>query len=161
MSENTILDLDALLDASLDNVADLPDYINPPTGLYVIDVDNAEIKAPKSAKDKDGNKKASTIVVTYKVAETVETEGVPVPVGSLFSERFQGTQEGLEYFKRKAKNILNTDDLTGVPLKDILAELKNQKGLKGKVITAMTKADDGKTYENCNVRFLHEQAPAA
>jgi hypothetical protein len=149
MAENTILDMDALLDATLDNVADIPDFLNPPDGLYELAITEAEIKPGKEAG------KASRIVLTHKVVSTVDTDGVPVPNGSLFQESFQGTEQGLGFFKKQAKKYMNVDDISGVSMREIIASLKGLE-YKARVTTKVTKNDAGKEYENVNVRPIWE-----
>lgn len=146
MAENTILDLDALLNSSLDNVADVPDYLNPPTGSYTLSVVEAEIKAGKPAEGKTPAK-AARIVVTYRVDQTKETEGIPVPDGTLFTEGFQGTEKGLEFFKKQSKKLLNVEDLNGVTIADILGSLKEVQNFD-----AMVTLKKDEQYENVNVR---------
>lgn len=152
MSETneTILDLDALLETTLDAVEDLPDYIDEINGLYMLSIAEAEIKKPKDSK------KPSRIVLTYKVDGAVEVEGVPATEGSLFSEGFQGTQDGLKFFKRQAKSLLNTDDLSGIPLNDLLAGLKSLDSFQAKVTTKRTIDKETKQeYLNIFIRPVH------
>lgn len=151
-NKNTILDLDELMDATLDAVADLPDFVTPPNGLYVLGIYEAEIKKPKEAG------KASRITLTYKVLQTIDTEGIPVADNSLFNEGFQGTEQGLEFFKKRAIKIMNVSDLNGVPLREILAGMKDVE-FKARIVVKNTKdAATGKEYENVDVRPIHDPA---
>lgn len=157
----TILDIDSILDSTLDAVADVPDYLNPPTGNYILSVTEAEIKPgkPKTAKEEA---KPARLVITYRVEETLETEGIPVPNQTLFTEGFQGTEEGLGYFKKQAKKLLNTDNLDGVSIRDINASLKEVQNFKARLTNKTTKDDKtGREYENVNVRPIWEEATAA
>lgn len=153
-SSSTILDIDALLDATLDTVADMADYLNPPTGTYVLSITEAEIKPGKPADPaKKQAAKAARIVVTYRVDQTTETDGIPVPNNTLFTEGFQGTEEGLAFFKKQAKKLLNVEDLSGVVIREILEALKGVQQFNAVVKTTTTPSDDGKReYENVNVR---------
>lgn len=141
----TILDLDALMDSTLDAIADVPDFINPPAGLYQLAVTDAALDEYKS---KDGSK-ASRFKITYKVVDTIETTECPVSNGSLFTETFQATEQGLSFFKKQAKALLGVD-ISGVPLREILANLKGIE-LEAK-ITVRKSSKDGKDYENISVR---------
>ena len=148
----TLLDIDSILDSQLDAVADLPDYLTPPTGTYVLNVIDAEIKPGKKA-EAGKEAKAARIVITYSVAATKETDStMPVPDGSLFNEGFQGTEKGLEFFKKQAKKLLNVEDLNGVTIRDILASLKEVQNFDAIVTVKQTKGDQGQDYENINVR---------
>lgn len=151
MTQSTILDLDALLDSTLDNVPDVPDYMNPPAGQYRLGVEDAAIEKMKA---KEGEVGGSRIKITYKVVATKETKEMPVPDGTLFTETFMGTEQGLGFFKRQVKKIMNTEEVGGVSLRDLVS------GLKGTefdaIITTRTTSSNGKTYENINVRPVHE-----
>ena len=151
---STILDIDALLDSTLDSVPDIPDYLNPPTGNYTLSVIEAEIKAGKPADPaKKQAAKAARLVITYKVDSTIETDGIPVPDGTLFTEGFQGTEEGITFFKKQAKKLLNVEDLSGVTIRDILEALKGVQNLSAMLKNTTTQSEDGKReYENVNVR---------
>lgn len=154
----TILDLDAMMDETLDSVPDMPDYQNPPDGLYKLKTVSAKIEQYTSkAKDSKPASSGSRIRLTTAVANTVECpSGMPVPDGTLFSETFQGTEEGLGYFKARAIKILNVTDLKGVALRDILSSLEGAE-YDAKISTKVTKVGDN-VYENLNVRVI---TPAA
>ena len=149
----TILDIDALLDSTLDAVPDMPDYLNPPTGNYVLSITEAEIKAGKPADPaKKQAAKAPRIVITYRVDSTVETDGVPVPDQTLFTEGFQGTEDGVAFFKKQAKKLLNVEDLSGVTIRDILEALKGVQNFNAMLKNVVSQGEGGKEYENVNVR---------
>lgn len=154
-AQATILDIDALLDSTLDSVPDMPDYLNPPTGTYVLSIIEAEIKAGKPADPaKKQAAKAARIVITYRVDKTVETDGIPVPDQTLFTEGFQGTEDGVAFFKKQAKKLLNVDDMAGITIRDILMALKDVANFNAVIKTTTTSGDNGKEYENVNVRPL-------
>ena len=154
INTSTILDIDALLDSTLDSVPDMPDYLNPPTGNYTLSVIEAEIKAGKPADPaKKQAAKAARLVITYKVDSTIETDGIPVPDGTLFTEGFQGTEDGIAFFKKQAKKLLNVEDLSGVTIRDILEALKGVQNFNAMLKNTTTQSEDGKReYENVNVR---------
>lgn len=157
MTQSTILDLDTLLDSTLDTVADIPDYINPPNGTYRLGIHDAGIEkmdAREASGDKPARPAGSRIKITYKVVGTVETKEPPVADGTLFTETFMGTEEGLGFFKKQVKKIMNGEDITGVSMRDLLDGLK---GLEfDAVITTRSTVSKGKTYENVNVRPIHD-----
>lgn len=144
----TLLDLDALMDTTLDAVANIPDYVTPPNGLYRLGITEAEIKPAKEAG------KAARIVITYKVIATIDCDDVPVVDNSLFNEGFMGTQQGLEYFKKAAIKIMNVSDLDGVPLREILSGMKDQE-FDARITVKITKGEGGKEYENVQIRPIH------
>lgn len=159
----TMLDLDAMLDIEMDKVETLPDYVTPPVGIYMLSVEECEVeKYKQKVKDSQGKetgqtKDASRIRLVYKIESTVETSDLPVKDGSLFSETFMGTEDGIKYFKKQAMNILNVNDLSGARLKDVMDGLK---GVSFKARISIRKTDDGKggSYENVQVRPAHAAA---
>lgn len=151
----TILDVDSLLDTQMDSVETMPDYVTPSKGVYQLKVKEAGIVA---GKEKDGVK-TNRLSITYEIAETLESDEAPYPNGSLFSERFTATEDGLKYFKKQATKILNVADMTGATLRDIMDGLQNVE-FKAVITVRSSTGDNGKTYENVNVRPLHD-APAA
>lgn len=131
-SVDTILDIDDLLNTSMDSVVDIPDYITPETGLYMLSIHDVTIKRAKEAG------KASRIMVTLAISATVELpEGsMPAADGSLFVLSYQGTKEGIEYFKRDAKKMLNMDELpAGLSMGDVFEALKAVDPFRAKVTT--------------------------
>lgn len=161
MSENmqdvTILDIDELLDMQMDTVADVPDYVTPETGLYMLSVTEGEIKKSKEAG------KSARIVVTLRIDATVElAEGsMPVADGSLFTQSYMGTQDGLGYFKRDCKKMLNQEELpAGLSVRDMFDALKAGDSFKARITTSkrtvQSKDADGnnlpaKTYTDVRI----------
>jgi hypothetical protein len=151
----TILDLDAMLDESLDAVPDMPDYINPPDGLYRFKTMSCKTEK-YTTKPKDGKPATSgtRIRLTTSVLDTKELKQgeTPVPNGTLFSETFQGTEEGLGYFKARAIKMLNVEDVKGVSLRDIMDGLVDTE-YDAKAQTKITTTSAG-TFENLNIRII-------
>jgi len=155
---STILDLDALLDGNLTNVPDVPDFVTPPAGTYTIKVENAELT--NTAKDKEGNP-LIRMEITLSVQETIEllnAGDMPVANGSMFMERFSYGEDGLKYFKRFAKNVLNVESLDDVSLRDILATLKEAPLFKAVVTLQESAGKEGQKYTNIRMRPVHEAA---
>jgi len=145
----TILDVEALMNSTLDAVPDAPDFLAPPPGLYVLAVQKAKIESGKDKKEKPYTR----IRVTHNVVQTVECQEAPVPDGSMFSETFQATEEGLGYFKNRAKAILGVTDLAGVPISTILQELEG-KSFNAKLTIKLTPNPTGGNYENVQIRVI-------
>lgn len=159
MSNETILDLDSMMDIQMDSVQAAPDYVTPPAGVYILSVADAVIEKKAKKEQKEGAAKDYTrIRVTYAVVKTVELaqqNEPPVADGSLFSENFMGTEDGLGYFKRAAMNILNVKDFTGATLKDIM---EGMKGAEFKCRLTVKKNAEG--FENVQIRVINEPAAA-
>lgn len=156
MSEQTILDLDAMLDIEMDKVETLPDYVTPPPGIYLLKVEEAAVKEYTiKAKDNKPAGKGNRLNITYSVVKTIETTDLPVKDGSLFSESFMATEDGIKFFKKQAMNIMNVTDLTGARMKDVLDGLKDIE-FKSKITIRKTPDGSGGHYENVQVRPVHE-----
>lgn len=158
-TNTTILDLDSLLDQDMGAVETMPDFVAPAAGVYALRVKEAKIQEAKKPKAGE-EQKAARLRITYEIMDTIQIEGTepPFPNGSLFSEGFQATEDGLKFFKKRAMNLLNVADLTGAKLRDIFETLAGVE-VKGVVTIKKTKGDDGKEYENLNIRAVHESLP--
>lgn len=157
MSNNTILDFDALLDSNLSSTKDVPDFVTPPPGTYVLELTEAKLekfKLKAKAGVRDTEQDAARIKFQYKVAETVETKELPVADGSLFSESFMANEDGLAFFKKQAKAILNVKDFADTSIRDILDGLN---GVSFKAVVGIRKSGE---FENVTIRPVHEE-PAA
>lgn len=160
-NEQTILDLDAMMDIEMDKVETLPDFVQPPAGAYHLTVSDCKVEKFKAkAKDNKPAQDSSRIKIFYSVDKTLEltnNSDLPVKDGSLFSDSFMGTEEGLKYFKRQAMNILNVKDLEGARFKDVMEGLKGI-SFKAKITIRKSKDDAGQEFENVQVRPVHEAA---
>lgn len=154
--QTTLLDLDSMLDVEMDKVETLPDYVTPPAGVYMLSVAECKIEAFESkAKEGKPAQKGNRIRITYSVDKTLETSDLPVKDGSLFSDSFMGTEDGIKYFKKQAMNILNVNDLAGARMKDVMDGLKGQ-SFKCRITIRKTSDGSGGHYENVQVRPVHE-----
>ena len=150
----TILDLDALMDVKMNEIETLPDYITPPPGAYVLAIKDCTFdKYDVKENGKPTGQKGTRIKIVYAVVETVALEAghEPVPNGSLFSESFQGSDEGIKYFKKAAMNILGVTDFEGASLGDVKNELPGAE-FKAKITIRKTPGEAGKVYENLTIR---------
>ena len=148
----TILDLDAMMDIKMDEVETLPDFITPPAGNYVLQV--KDVKVEKYASKAEPNMNKQRIRVTYAVVATQEVVAGSIPVadGSLFSETFMATEDGIKYFKKSALGILAVTDFEGATLKDVMEGLKDAE-FKARITARSTKDPvSGQVYENISVR---------
>jgi hypothetical protein len=153
--EDTLLDIADLDALTLDDVDEAPEFMVPPSGKYKLGISAADIQT----REKDGETKQAMRLI-YFTRETLELnnqEEDEVPVGTLFSENFQATKQGLEFFKTRMKKLLG-DDLSGVSIKDMLEFLPKQFGKEGDkdILTTMRKVlskpdETGNQFEN--VRF--------
>jgi hypothetical protein len=157
MSQNTMLDLDSMLDETLDNVEDLPDYVEPATGVYMLGVADCKLET-FTKRGKDGQPDLPNQVrirLTNRIdgIEELEPNSYPVEVGSLFSDTFMFNEMGKAIFKKVAKNIMNVEDVDGVPFRELFDALKGAESYRA-TVTNKKKGE----YTNINVRPLHEAA---
>jgi hypothetical protein len=136
-----------MMDTNMDTVETMPDFVMPPAGLYILNVKSCAVEQA----DKKDKTKGSRIRITYTVAATIEVANEqPVPDGSLFSEAFTGTEDGIKFFKKSAMNILGVTSFEGASLGDVVNNLAGTE-FKAK-ITIRKSSKDGKVYENVQVR---------
>lgn len=167
MSENNAnasLDLGAMMDATLDAIPDAPDFSNPPAGEYRLSVKDCKIDSytakPKPEKNDAGGER-QRIKMLYIIEQTVSTAGneQPVPDGTMFNETFMGTEQGLSFFKKRIKEIMNASDLAGVSLKDMMDSIKGQAFDARITIKKSPNPNDPNTpYENVQIRVVQPKA---
>lgn len=152
MTDNTLLDLDNMLNDTLDAIPDAPDFTNPPAGEYRLQVKDAAIDKYKT-KD-DPNTERQRLKITYSILETISTAAneQPVPDGSLFTETFMATEQGLGYFKKRIKEVMGASDVAGVTLSDMMQSVKGTDF--NARITIKKSTSNGKEYENVQIRVV-------
>ena len=78
----------------------------------------------------------------------------------MFSETFQATVDGLSYFKKRIKEIMNASDLEGVTLGQMMETVKDQQ-FDARITVRKTPgkgANAGTTYENPQIRVIPPKA---
>lgn len=150
MSNDTLLDLDSILEESVDNTTSAPDFVEPPNGKYKLSVKSVKLRQDEKKNKETGvmEKKASisAIIVVEDTVEIVDGE-VPVPNGSIFSQRWQWTDDGKSYFKSFAEKVLGVEACKGASWKQIMEELPNKHSFNARVTV---KKDDKYTNINLN-----------
>lgn len=153
MAENSILDLNSMMNEALDTIPEAADYSNPPAGEYALEVKNCEVD---SYTNRDGEER-QRLKVTYAVAQTISTADNEPPVadGTLFTETFMATEQGLSFFKKRIKDLMGADDVTGVTLADMMSSVKGA-NVKARITIRKTARKDapGEFYENLNIRII-------
>lgn len=149
----TILDLDTMMDMKMDEVETLPDFITPPAGNYSLKVKEAKIEKYHSKAEPLIEKQRIRIVYSVAATKEVVAGSIPVADGSLFSETFMGTEDGIKYFKKAAMGILNTKDFVGASLKDVITGLADA-DFDARISIRVTKDDAGTSFENISVRAV-------
>lgn len=152
-TQATLLDLESMMDDSLDHIQEAPDFIQPPAGDY-----DLVTKGGKITKfENDDGTESQSIQVTIAVVETrelVSSDEPPVPNGSLFTIRFQGTQDGLGMFKREVKKIAGVEDLNGVTIGTIFEMLESGLEFCGRISYSSYKGRDGEKRTSLKLRVI-------
>lgn len=149
----TLLDLDNMLNESLDTVPDLPEFANPPAGEYRLKVMDTKPETYKSKAEPEIEK--TRIRVMYSILETLSTASgeLPVPDGSMFSETFMTTEQGWSFLKSRAKAVLNVADMTGVTKREMLDAIKGQE-FTARITIKKSPNPAGGEYENIQIRVV-------
>jgi hypothetical protein len=150
----SLLNLDDLLGQSLDSVEAAPEFVQLENGLYNLSVKDTKAEK-KASKDKT---KGDYILLTlqYQVDEVHEQEGTPIKVGSLTSESFMMSEQGLPYFKGRIAQIAvanggSEDDVNGLSVKEALEAVK---GMAFKVNAKQSKNGDRVNVRMQNIRAV-------
>lgn len=127
----TLLDLESLADESLEDIAEAPEYINPPAGDYILRSVSGEIR---TYEEDDGTTRQSVrVVIAVKEALELVSDEPPVPEGSLFSISFQGTKEGLGAFKRELRKMTGLEVLQPMTLNEYFQMLETELEFRGRI----------------------------
>lgn len=152
MSEqNTILDLEQMANDTLDTIPEAPDFVTPPAGEYTLTVKDCAIDKYKT---KEGEAK-QRLKITYTIDETISVANneQPVPNESIFSENFTATEQGIGYFKKRVKEVMQAENVTGVTLGEMINSIK---GIQFKCRITIKKSPNpaGGEYENVQIRIV-------
>jgi hypothetical protein len=155
---NETLDLGAMLEDTLDDIPEAPDFVTPPPGIYRLTVKDCKIDTYKAKpKDNDPGGERQRLKILYVIEQTVEVSGnePPVPDGSMFNETFTGTSDGLSYFKKRIKAILNASDMSGVTFKDMMEAAKGV-SFDARITTKKSANPDNplQPYENVQIAVI-------
>lgn len=155
----TLLDLNSMMDQTLDDIEEAPDFANPPPGAYKLQVNEAKVETyTQKAKGDRPEQDVQRIKLIYSTVQTIQLASdkePPVPDGTLFSETFQGTKEGLGYAKKRIREIMNVESTAGVSLGDMLSSIKGAQFDARLSIKKTAKNDgSGEFYENLQIRIV-------
>lgn len=128
---SSILDLEEILNSTLEGTVPAPSYETPPTGIYILSVVSAKLAKVEAKGDKPESLRITT---TFSVDATEETDGTPVPDGSLFASRNNWNDQGKPYFLSFANNLLQSDTSTA-PLGTVLGALEDLESIRCRVVT--------------------------
>lgn len=164
-TEETLLDLDSVEDMNFDDIEDAPGFVTPPDGLYLLTLTKACIEAYKTKatadKPSENRKRFAHYYAIAKVIELDDAAEQSPKEGDKFSERFMFNDQGLKYWKTKAKAILG--DIGKQTVANVLKELSSGNyTFKAKIQNKKSIGkSDRKEYTNTQVRVLAmEQNPS-
>jgi len=139
--------LDDVLDVNVDEVEDLPDYVDPAAGRYTVNISKVDTREVDCMDKESGTKVATPVVqITYEivaVGELANPADLAPEAGSLFSESF--FMKNPAFFKSYLKGIFGAD-MAGNTFGDLLKELE---GMSLELTVKLTRSKDGeKVYTN-------------
>ena len=143
--------LDDVLNVNVDDVEDLPDFVEPPAGEYIVKVEDVETKEYTNE-----NTGETSIIVSprYSIVQTVQLNNPseqPVPDGSLFSESF--FLKNPAFLKQYLKHIYG-DAMQGKTFGDLLNDLKGRTLKLIVKVTRKTVEGEEKVYINTRKQEL-------
>ena len=148
-STTTLLDLNAMLEGTLDAIPTAPDFVESlPNGTYQLAITDCKIESYET-KDKT---KAQRIRMSYVVRATVELadqNAVPVPNESMFSQTYQGTTQGLSFWKKDVCKILNVGSVDGTPFNTVM------QSVTGAEFKALVTCKEKDGFVNISIKPIH------
>ena len=132
------------LESNLDDVPDLPEFVNRFVGRAIFNI----ITAKKESYTKESVVK-ERIRIVYKLVQIIEAGEDPMPsIGSMFSETFSPTGQGREFLKQRLGQLI--PDITGAPLGLMLEHIVNTYSENAALdMVCTTSKKDG--YENIRI----------
>lgn len=150
--EETLLDLDNVNDMDFDDIPEAAGFVEPPNGVYDLRITKAVIEDYKT-KEQEEKRRFSHYYQIEKAVELADPNEQAPNVGDKFSERFQMNDQGLKFWKTKAKAILG--DVGKITVANALSELSTGNYVfRARVQMKESKGKDGKTYKNIQVRII-------
>ena len=149
----TVLDLETMLDENLDAIPEAPDFSNPPPGEYTLLVKDALIDKYETKAEPGIQKQRLKILYAIEETLSIANNEPPAPNGTMFNENFQATTDGLSYFKKRIRSIMDAAEVNGVTLGDMMSSVKGEI-CKARISIRKTTGKDGTEYENLNIRIV-------
>lgn len=149
----TLLDLESMADESLDQFQEAPDFINPPAGDYRFKTVGGKINKFEN----DDGEEIQSLQITIAVQETLELvsdDEPPVPDGSLFTIRFQGTEDGVKIFKREMRKIAGVADSNGMSINSAFEMLSSEVEFSGRISYRSYKGRAGDIRQSLALRVI-------
>lgn len=155
----TLLDMDSILDQSMDNIEEAAGFITPTEGVYILAVPFCKTEKYKTKEDPTKDK--YRIKLGYSVMKQLEksnSSDSDSPVNGLFTEVFQFNEQGLGFFKAKANDLLTTTE--GLSVRETIKAIdESALVIKAKVTIKKTPKKEGAggtgpDYINVQVKLL-------
>lgn len=155
----TLLDLDNVDGMSFNDIEDPPGFVTPPDGIYDLKVTKGCIEKYKTRDEPDvEHKRFAHYYEILAVVELDDSNEQEPKVGDKFSERFMMNDNGMKYWKGKAKAILG--DVGQVTVANVLKELSTGNyAFRARITNKKTMGKKGtsnekKEFTNTNVKVL-------
>lgn len=153
VTNETLLDLENLDEMDVGGIEAAPEFIEPPVGRYRLGL---QAKVEKYEKDDESKRRVRFIYNIRDVVELKDKTALVPAEGSLFSETFTVTPEGLKYWKSKAMSILG--ELGTATFGEVMNELNKGVSFLADVKTKQTTGKDAegnkKEFTNVQVRVI-------
>lgn len=150
--EEVLLDLENFEETSAADIEAAPEFIEPPTGRYKLST-ACKLEDYEREGDDGEQKQLKRYRIIYSIEEVIQLkddkELVPAN-GSMFSETFTVTSEGLKYFKQRAQSILG--DLGNATLGEVRKTLNGEVEPISFVADCHTKTSKQKDKETGEIR---------
>ncbi len=159
MAKTTVLlDLEDMANDTLDEIQEAPDYINPPAGDYVIKSISGKI-GKFEHDDGTVNQNITLILSVLRTLELVSSDEPPVPDGSLFTIRFQGTSDGLATFKRELRKMADIESTAGMTINSAFELLESGLEFSARISYSRYKDRNGEVRESIRIKILPPVVP--
>lgn len=162
---STLLGLDDIENMDFDSIEDAPGFVQPPDGIYKLmvfkaDLNKYKVKPENQVPGEPTEKKRFRLFYEIMEIEEMDEAAEQKPkVGDKFSENFMVNEEGVKYWKSKAKAIMGRE-LGKVTVANVLKELgAGNYEFRAKVQNTENEgkagtANAGKKFKNTNVRVI-------
>lgn len=155
----SLLDLDDIDNLDFDSIEDPPGFVTPPNGIYDLRITKGCVEKYKVKENPNEERKRFANYYEVIAVRELEDPNEQMPKeGDKFSERFMMNEQGMKYWKGKAKAILG--DMGKVTVANVLKELSSGNyEFRAKITNKKSKNEkDGKEYTNTNVKVIARAA---
>lgn len=159
-----LLDLDSMLEETMDAVEAAPDFVEPPDGKYRLKTVSCKLSIKEVTDEETGKEvqKARILCILALVAchEQVNQEELPAELGSIFSQSWTWTKDGQGFFKAFCNKVLGEAAIKGASYRqlfDVLSDANTPTEFDAKIKTT-TSRYKGKEFRNTRLAIVKDGA---